>query len=87
MDAQTRRRIANAVVVVSFLNIALSQGIHQSFPLFYVSMLEDFGWSRAATAAVFSLSMFITGGSGPLGGFGLQKLGARGWVTLGGVSY
>jgi len=83
MDARTRRRIANAVVVVSFLNIAISQGIHQSFPLFYVSMLEDFGWSRAATAAVFSLSMFITGGSGPVVGFGLQMLGARRWFCLG----
>ena len=86
MDVRTRRRIANAVVVVSFLNIALSQGIHQSFPLFYVSMLEDFGWSRAATAAVFSLSMFITGGSGPLVGFGLQTLGAKRWFAAGVVA-
>jgi len=83
VDAGTRRRLANGVVIVSFLNIAISQGIHQSFPLFYVSMLDDFGWSRAATAAVFSLSMFITGSSGPLVGFGLQTLGARRWFCLG----
>ncbi|HEY8418657.1 MAG TPA: MFS transporter [Limnochordales bacterium] len=83
MDARTRRRIANGVLAVSFLNIALSQGIHQAFPLFYVSMLEDFGWSRAATAGVFSLSMFMVGGGGPVVGFGLQMLGARRWLAAG----
>jgi len=71
------------VVAVAFLNLALSQGIHQAFPLFYVSMLEDFGWSRAATAGVFSLSMLIIGGTGPLVGWGLQQLGARRWLSLG----
>ncbi|MBO8141329.1 MAG: MFS transporter [Firmicutes bacterium] len=74
---------ARAVLAVSFLNLAVSQGIHQSFPLFYVSMLDDLGWSRAATAGVFSLSMLIIGSSGPLVGYGLQALGARRWLAAG----
>ena len=83
MDADTRRRVARGVLMVSFLNIAVSQGIHQAFPLFYVAMLEEFDWSRAATAGVFSLSMFMVGGSGPAVGFGLQMLGARRWLAAG----
>lgn len=85
-DARSRRLTERAVVAVAFLNLALSQGIHQSFPLFYVSMLDEFGWSRAATAGVFSLSMLIIGTGGPLGGFGLQVMGARRWLALGVVA-
>jgi MFS family permease len=45
------------IVLVSFLTLMLVMGIRFSFGVFYPSMLAEMGWSRAATAGIFSVSM------------------------------
>ena len=44
---------------VSFFTLFLSLGIRFSYGLFYVAILNDYGWGRAETAGAFSLSMVI----------------------------
>ncbi|HEY7493754.1 MAG TPA: MFS transporter [Candidatus Tectomicrobia bacterium] len=47
------------IVLVSFLTLLLVMGTRFSFGVFYTSMLEEMGWSRAATAGIFSVSMLV----------------------------
>lgn len=47
------------IVVVSFLTLVLVMGTRFSFGVFYTGMLGEMGWSRAATAGIFSLSMLV----------------------------
>jgi MFS family permease len=47
------------IVLVSFLTLVLVMGTRFSFGVFYTSILEEMGWSRAATAGIFSVSMLV----------------------------
>lgn len=47
------------IVLVSFLTMTLVVGTRFTFGVFYPSMLAEMGWSRAATAGIFSVSMLV----------------------------
>jgi MFS family permease len=47
------------IVLVSFLTLVLVMGTRLSFGVFYTSILDDMGWSRASTAGIFSVSMLV----------------------------
>ena len=47
------------IVLVSFVTLTLVMGSRFTFGVFYPSILQDTGWSRAATAGIFSLSMLV----------------------------
>src|SRR5437763_9537911 len=53
-----------AIVLVSFLTMVLVVGTRFSFGVFYSSMLAEMGWSRAATAGIFSVSMLVSAVAG-----------------------
>ena len=61
MKVSTRPRIFYGwvIVLVSFLTMVLVVGTRFSFGVFYSSMLTEMGWSRAATAGIFSVSMLV----------------------------
>lgn len=50
------------VVLVSFVTLVLVMGTRFSFGVFYSNMLAEMGWSRAATAGIFSVSMLVYAG-------------------------
>ena len=54
------------------------------FGVFYVALLNTFGWTRAATAGAISLSLFFEGFSFPFVGSLSDRLGARKTLILGG---
>ncbi|MCZ6625154.1 MAG: MFS transporter [Deltaproteobacteria bacterium] len=54
------------------------------FGVFYVVLLDAFGWTRAATAGAISLSLFFEGLSFPFVGSLSDRLGARKTLILGG---
>jgi MFS family permease len=58
-SAQPRIFYGWVIVLVSFLTMLLVMGTRLSFGVFYSSMLAEMGWSRAATASIFSLSMLV----------------------------
>lgn len=45
------------IVSLTFFTMAVGGSIVGTFPVFYVSFLNEFGWSRADTALAFSFSM------------------------------
>jgi MFS family permease len=53
------------------------------FSVFFNPMREEFGWSRAATAGVFSLSRLEGAPAGPIIGWLIDKIGSRRMMTAG----
>ena len=67
------------IVGISTLVFAIVRGVNDAFSVFFVAILEEFGWSRAAVASVFSLARLTEGtisvGVGMLSDrFGLRRL-------------
>lgn len=63
------------VVAGTFAVLALTYAVWYSFSVFYVALLEDFDWSRAASAGVFSLFVVIWALGGTLAGALSDKWG------------
>jgi len=56
------------IVGLTFITMAVGGSIVSTFPVFYVTFLEEFGWSRADTALAFSTSMVTFAlAAGPIG--------------------
>jgi len=65
------------IVGVLMLSMLLAYATRSSFTVFYVAILGEFGWTRADTAGIFSLSLIVYGLGGILAGYLLDKLGPR----------
>ena len=72
------------VVAAIWVTLAIASGLYFSFPVFFVALVEEFGWSRGATAAAFSISSIAQGLLSPLVGILVDRLGPR-RVMLGGA--
>ena len=68
---------------VSFSTLFLTLGIRFSFGVFYVAILNDYGWGRAETAGAFSLAMVIHGLFAMVSGNLIDRFGPRTLFPLG----
>ena len=74
------------IVAASLVTLMVAYGIWWSFPVFYVSMLKEFGWSRAGTASIFTVGLIVYGfGSFPAGAL-IDRLGPRKLLPLASVT-
>jgi MFS family permease len=78
------------VIAAVWAILAVASGLYFSFPVFFVPLLEEFGWSRGATALAFSISSIVQGLLSPVVGILVDRLGPRrvilgGTVLLGGA--
>ena len=73
------------LVALAFLHIAVGRGLHGTFGVFFVAMLDAFGWSRATTAGAISLAIIFEGACLPWAGGLIDRIGGRKTLTLGGL--
>ena len=59
--------------------------MHGTFGVFFVALLDAFGWSRAVTAGALSLSIMVEGVFHPVVGTLTDRLGGRRTLMLGGL--
>jgi len=73
------------VLFICFINVCGEGAIKNLFPLILLPLSETFGWSRAATSAIFSTAGLFSGLCSPLIGTLLDKLGPRKLFPMGGT--
>jgi MFS transporter, OFA family, oxalate/formate antiporter len=69
----------------AFAAFTVSAGIMHSYAVFLVAFIEEFRWSRAETSIPYSVSQLVAGGSSPLVGALVDRLGPRRLLVLGGA--
>lgn len=67
------------------LTFGFIRGVHSSFGVFFVALLETFGWSRGVTAGVLSVSLVVDAVLSPIVGRLVDRFGPRMVVAGGGV--
>lgn len=65
------------VAGVACVVLGFSRGIHSSFGVFNVALLDSFGWSRGATAGVFSVVLSVDALLSPVVGYLLDRFGTK----------
>lgn len=62
---------------IAFGVLGFSRGLHTSFGVFNVALLDTFGWSRGATAGIFSVVLTVDALLSPAAGYLLDRYGAK----------
>jgi sugar phosphate permease len=70
------------VVSISGLVFAVVRGINDTFGVFLVAFVEEFGWSRAAVAGAFSFARAVEGSVSVVIGMLSDRLGLRRLVPI-----
>ena len=65
------------VASLAFVFLGFSRGIHSSFGVFNVALLDAFGWSRGATAGIFSVVLIVDAVLSPVVGYLLDRYGTK----------
>ncbi len=81
---KSRLSYGYVVIIASFFILLITGGTQYSFGVFFKPMLNEFGWSRAATAGAYSLNMILMGFLGILAGRLCDRFGPRLVLTAGG---
>jgi len=68
----------------AFAAFTVSAGVMHSYAVFLVAFIEQFRWSRAETSIAYSVSQLVAGGSSPLVGTLVDRLGPRRLLLIGG---
>ena len=65
------------IVAISFITLTIAYSTRYSFSVFYVAILDEYGWTRAQTALTFSINMIIYAALSPVAGALLDRFGPR----------
>jgi len=69
----------------AFAAFTAGAAIMHSYAVFLVAFIEEFRWSRGETSIAYSVSQLVAGGSSPLVGALVDRLGPRRLLALGGA--
>jgi MFS transporter, OFA family, oxalate/formate antiporter len=72
------------ILAGAFTAFTISAGLMHSYTVFLVAFVETFGWSRGETSIAYSVSQLVAGGSSPIVGTLVDRLGPRRLLLLGG---
>ncbi len=73
------------ILALCFINMVVMRGVNGSFGVYYVSLLEEFGWSHSDGASIASANFLVYALSAPLVGLAFDRLGPRVLMPLGGA--
>jgi MFS family permease len=65
------------IAAIAFVVLGVSRGMHSSFGVFNVALLDAFGWSRGATAGIFSIVLTVDALLSPVAGHLLDRYGTK----------
>ena len=71
------------IVAVSFLTLFIALSARFSFGVFYVAILDEYGWGRGETAAAFSIAMLVHALFSPVSGYLVDRFSPRRLFPLG----
>ena len=71
------------IVGIAVIGMALTYGTRHSFSVFFLAILNEFGWSRGSTALMLSLNILIYGLTAPFAGFLVDHWKPRRVLTIG----
>jgi predicted MFS family arabinose efflux permease len=79
------------ILLIGFVTLAGASGVSSAFAVFYSTLLQEFNWSHAGGASVYSVNQLVLAASAPLMGGLLDRFGPR-WLfptaaTLVGVAW
>ncbi len=74
------------IAALSFVVLGFSRGLHSSFGVFNVALLDAFGWSRGATAGIFSVVLTVDAVLSPVAGYLLDRYGPKKVVAAGALA-
>lgn len=73
------------ILALSFVAMVLAHGARNSFSVFYLEILREFGWSRASTAGIFSVNLIVYGIAAPFAGALVDRFGPKRLFLTGGT--
>jgi len=71
------------IVAVAFVTLGIAFGIWYSFSVFFLVIIKEFGWSRAAASSIFSIFIISQSIMGLLTGFLQDRFGPRKTIPFG----
>jgi nitrate/nitrite transporter NarK len=71
------------IVAVAFVTLGIAFGVWYSFSVFFLVIIKEFGWSRAAASSIFSIFIICQALMGLLTGFLQDRFGPRKTIPFG----
>jgi MFS family permease len=73
------------ILALCFINMVVMRGVNGSFGVYYLALLENFGWSHSDGASIASVNFLIYALTAPFVGFAFDRFGPRILMPLGGA--
>ena len=71
------------ILGLCFINMVVMRGVNGAFGVYYLALLEEFGWSRSDGASIASINFVVYALAAPVVGFAFDRLGPRLLIPLG----
>ena len=73
------------ILALCFINMVVMRGVNGSFSVYYLALLESFGWSHSDGASIASVNFLVYALAAPFVGFAFDHFGPRLLMPLGGA--
>jgi MFS family permease len=73
------------ILTLCCINMVVMRGVNGSFSVYYLALLENFGWSHSDGASIASVNFLVYALAAPFVGFAFDHFGPRLLMPLGGA--
>ncbi|HEY7323103.1 MAG TPA: MFS transporter [Candidatus Binatia bacterium] len=73
------------ILALCLINMVVMRGVNGSFSVYYLALLENFGWSHSDGASIASVNFLVYALAAPFVGFAFDRFGPRFLMPLGGA--